>query len=295
MGVASALAAALFVGAGTIGSWQFVRRKRSARAGAVSKFVLYISIVQAVLSIASLAIVFEPLGPLALFVWVYAQTAFHLYMALLARPALRHFSITCSVNMVAMWFFASLVLSTPLLIATAVLPLPSTLLGCLIAGCYVLAAIGVVQSLRASETDVCISLPSRAPASSGEGTLVLRRGQPCHGPAGQGLRVIQLTDTHLGSFMSVDRLRRICERVVERAPDLVLLTGDFLTVESQCCDSYLHEALSPLARLPPNTAFACYGNHDHESPGVVRRALNAHNITLLVDQEVMGWESGRAT
>jgi len=53
---------------------------------------------------------------------------------------------------------------------------------------------------------------------------------------------VQITDPHLGPFMSERRLRRIAERAVARNPDLILLTGDFLTMES-------HGAKDALARV----------------------------------------------
>jgi predicted MPP superfamily phosphohydrolase len=99
------------------------------------------------------------------------------------------------------------------------------------------------------------------------------------------LRIVQITDPHLGPFMSVSRLRRICERAARREPDLVVLTGDFLTMESQADPRLLGEALSPLSSLQ-GRCFACFGNHDHEAPVVVRRALRDAGVELLVDQAV---------
>jgi len=93
---------------------------------------------------------------------------------------------------------------------------------------------------------------------------------------------VQITDPHLGPFMSVERLARICQRAVERSPDLVLLTGDFLTMESQADPQLLVRALAPLKQLP-GRVFACLGNHDHEAPLVVRRAMVENGIHLLVD------------
>jgi len=78
------------------------------------------------------------------------------------------------------------------------------------------------------------------------------------------------------------RLKLICERAVAESPDLVLLTGDYLTMESQHSDAMLIEALSPLKALP-GRVFACFGNHDHEAPGLVTRAMAANEITLLID------------
>jgi predicted MPP superfamily phosphohydrolase len=39
------------------------------------------------------------------------------------------------------------------------------------------------------------------------------------------LRIVQITDPHIGPVMPVERLRKICEDIVKINPDLVLLTG----------------------------------------------------------------------
>ncbi|MEI9948593.1 MAG: hypothetical protein WDO74_06310 [Pseudomonadota bacterium] len=88
----------------------------------------------------------------------------------------------------------------------------------------------------------CWACYSHCVAPRNRSTLVVADGEsvpelkrhPVRGPsAGRPLSIVQITDPHLGPFMSVARLRRICERAVARQPDLVLLTGDFLTMESQ--------------------------------------------------------------
>jgi predicted MPP superfamily phosphohydrolase len=93
--------------------------------------------------------------------------------------------------------------------------------------------------------------------------------------------------------MSVRRLRRIAERAVRERPDLVFLTGDFLTMESQSDPELLRAALEPF-RAMPGRVFACHGNHDHEAPEVVARALARNGITLLVDEaRELETEAGR--
>ncbi len=147
---------------------------------------------------------------------------------------------------------------------------------------FVLGGIGMLQSLtsRVENRDILVGrVESLAPV-----TRVPRpeKAAPPHMEHGRPLRVAQITDPHLGPFMPVARLERICKRIVEEDPDLVLLTGDFLTMESQRDARYLSEALAPLRQLP-GRVFACMGNHDHEAPLVVRRALDEAGATLLVD------------
>ena len=141
---------------------------------------------------------------------------------------------------------------------------------------FLLAAIGMAQSLTARKEQIDLVV--------GDGNVVggLRRQPPSELRVQRPLRLVQITDPHLGPFMSVARLKGICERALRGEPDLVLLTGDFLTMESQENPALLGEALAPLRALP-GRVFACLGNHDHEAPTVVRDALASAGVKLLVD------------
>ncbi|HEY6877060.1 MAG TPA: metallophosphoesterase [Polyangiales bacterium] len=99
------------------------------------------------------------------------------------------------------------------------------------------------------------------------------------------LRIVQITDPHLGPFMSEKRLREICERAVREEPDLILLTGDFLTLESQQSPDPLARALMPLSAAR-GRVYACFGNHDHECPELIDDALKRAQVDLLLDRAV---------
>ena len=59
--------------------------------------------------------------------------------------------------------------------------------------------------------------------------------------------------------MSVSRLRTICEQAVSVNPDIVLLTGDFYTVEAyERSQHALANGLEPLKQLQ-GKLFACIG------------------------------------
>jgi hypothetical protein len=105
-------------------------------------------------------------------------------------------------------------------------------------------------------------------------------------PAVRPLRVVQVSDPHLGPWQSVQRLQRRLERLVGHDPDLVLLTGDFLTMESAGTPGALARALVPLAPIA-DRCYAVFGNHDHEAPHEVRHGLAANGIRLLVDDEAI--------
>ena len=154
---------------------------------------------------------------------------------------------------------------------------------------YVIAAIGLCQSLT-TKREVIDLVVGKSPANAAD----LPRPHP-RGSAREArpLRIVQLSDTHIGPFMSVARLRGIVERAVAANPDLVFLTGDFLTMESHGDPALLRDALSPLRALP-GKVFACHGNHDHEAPDVVASAMAENGIRLLVDEaSVVTTELGR--
>jgi predicted MPP superfamily phosphohydrolase len=143
---------------------------------------------------------------------------------------------------------------------------------------YAIGLIGLVQSLRNASRDVDLVI-DREPVEGG----------PLRHPHGQArsarpLRIVQITDPHLGPFMSVNRLRRIAKRAVAADPDLILLTGDYLTMESQGTPGCLAEALAPLQALE-GRVFACRGNHDLEAPGKVARELAQVGVRLLIDED----------
>ncbi|MCZ6784846.1 MAG: metallophosphoesterase [Proteobacteria bacterium] len=100
------------------------------------------------------------------------------------------------------------------------------------------------------------------------------------------LRIVQISDPHLGPWQSISGLRRTVARLLDREPDLVLLTGDFLTMESSGTPGAIAQAFSPLRALE-GRCFAIFGNHDHEAPMEVSRGLAANGVRLLVDEEAL--------
>ncbi len=77
-------------------------------------------------------------------------------------------------------------------------------------------------------------------------------------PTHEGLRVAQLSDIHVGQATSDLRIRRAVEAVNASAPDLVFLTGDYVTHSPRPLPR-VREVLAGL-RGP---VFVVLGNHDH--------------------------------
>jgi predicted MPP superfamily phosphohydrolase len=209
------------------------------------------------------------LGPLRDFL----QASVYIHFLTFIWPRLRPWPWRIFVNYPASFFASGTLLAWPAAIAIGFGASPLWLMVP-----YGFALLGVAESLYTRETvrDVVLD---------GSDAGALRR-YPLGKTNGQSvLQIVQITDPHIGPFMSIRRLRRICERAVARNPDLILLTGDFLTIESNRVPGALEEALAPLAAAR-GRVFACLGNHDHEAPHAVRRALAAHGVSLLVDDSV---------
>ena len=104
-------------------------------------------------------------------------------------------------------------------------------------------------------------------------------------PAFSGLRIVQISDIHMGSWMNAERLQHVADKVVEQKPDLLFLTGDFLVghIFDKTSEDHLQEMidiLSPLAKSIPS--FGVLGNHDHwTKSGAVREMLKISGIVEL--------------
>lgn len=242
-------------------------------AAALVRGRLYATFVGVMLTVHTLvSVAMAPLFERVLPVYAYLQVAVYLHFALLALPRLRPLWYRALVSVPASFLAAATFLAIPWAIVGAFGVFPH---GFFVP--YVLAVFGVVQSLRHRFEETDITLDGR-PAPS------LSRHALGSGRVDRPLRLVQITDPHLGPFMSEARLREIAERAVAAEPDLVLLTGDFLTMESHEARASLAHALAPLKALE-GKVFACRGNHDHEAPETVAGALADIGATLLVDEE----------
>ncbi len=76
----------------------------------------------------------------------------------------------------------------------------------------------------------------------------------------QGLRVVQLSDVHLGTLLGRRFLEHLVGRVEELRPDLLVITGDLFDAEIDAVE----DLVPLLARLrAPLGVFAITGNHEH--------------------------------
>lgn len=88
----------------------------------------------------------------------------------------------------------------------------------------------------------------------------------------EGYRIVQISDIHFGTWMNQERLRGIVEMVNAQLPDLIAITGDFVTFDADRFKEYLISSLNQLQ--PKDAAVAVLGNHDHwTDPDIVREVL----------------------
>lgn len=101
-----------------------------------------------------------------------------------------------------------------------------------------------------------------------------------------GLRIVLLTDLHVGATTTLRLIRRAASLAMHERADLIALTGDFTTDSAQGFDD-VFEALSSLSA--PLGVYAVPGNHDH-TVGIgkwLRAAARQRNITDLTNAYVM--------
>lgn len=229
----------------------------------------------------------------AAFVW--CMTAAGVHLVALVRPRLRRGLFRWTVSIPGMAFLAAGALSGLWLLALLPLRGAALLLGgdgvlallrWLDLAPFAVAALSVVTSLRPAREVVRVTLDRSGPETVTRLPVERYRRRRPRPLAARPLRIVQIADPHLGPWQPARRLRRRIADLVAHEPDLVLLTGDFLTMEGMGTPGALAGALEPLRRLS-GRCFATFGNHDHESPEEVRSALAANGIRLLLDDEAL--------
>jgi predicted MPP superfamily phosphohydrolase len=96
-------------------------------------------------------------------------------------------------------------------------------------------------------------------------------------PVFDGLKVVHITDIHLGQWISIERLKGVMNLVNQQKPDIIAITGDFV---SYAIDHLIDDLTSCLSILEPNVAsIAVLGNHDHWlGADKIRKSLGDSNI-----------------
>jgi uncharacterized protein len=105
-----------------------------------------------------------------------------------------------------------------------------------------------------------------------------------------GYRIVQISDIHLDEFTEPYFLERVIRRVNALAPDLVLITGDFVTLGAFTAVSgahAIHRCAELLSTLTSPLRYACLGNHDVGfGASVIVDTLHRNGVSVLVNQNI---------
>jgi predicted MPP superfamily phosphohydrolase len=105
-----------------------------------------------------------------------------------------------------------------------------------------------------------------------------------------GYRIVQLSDIHLDEFTEPFFLEHIVRKVNALAPDLVLLTGDFVTHGSLTFvagNHAAHRCAEVIATLTAPLRYAILGNHDVTvGAPLVIHALTSRGTPVLANQHI---------
>jgi uncharacterized protein len=100
---------------------------------------------------------------------------------------------------------------------------------------------------------------------------------PTLNPVFDGYRLANISDIHLGQWITARHLEGVINLINQEMPDSVTITGDFV---SYILDDFTEDLKSALKQIKPrDKTFAVLGNHDHWlGAGKIRKILNECKI-----------------
>jgi len=103
----------------------------------------------------------------------------------------------------------------------------------------------------------------------------------------EGYRIAQISDIHAGTWMNRERLMTVVNRVNEQNPDLITITGDYITRGK--VDWIADILIEPLSNLRASDGVvAVLGNHDHWiDADAMREVLLTANVQELRNDRVI--------
>jgi len=103
-------------------------------------------------------------------------------------------------------------------------------------------------------------------------------------PALDGFRIVQLSDLHYGPMLDPRHLQRAIEIANDLRPDLIALTGDYISQER----SYAAPCAEIVGQLQAtHGVYAILGNHDHWTDAkLITDLFEAEGIRMLVNEGV---------
>ena len=105
-----------------------------------------------------------------------------------------------------------------------------------------------------------------------------------------GFRIVQLSDVHHGPFSSREQIERAVETANRLQPDIIALTGDYISKERH----YAAPCAEMLGKLKARFGvYAVLGNHDHwvDAP-LLTDLFRAEGITVLINEGMRFEQNG---
>ena len=111
------------------------------------------------------------------------------------------------------------------------------------------------------------------------GVIELRVRMPNLSREQEGLRIVQISDVHMGLIVRGARLEQIVTKINNLQPDLIVITGDLVDAEALHMEDMIH----PLRRLKSKYGvYAVTGNHEFFAGiGKVQEFLEQAGVILL--------------
>lgn len=101
--------------------------------------------------------------------------------------------------------------------------------------------------------------------------------------AGEGYRLAQISDVHLGSFFSVAELDSLLRRIAAQKPDMLTVTGDLFDDVTQ--NEEAARILDRYADAFPDGIWFAFGNHEHfRGIDTIRKYLAKTRINVLINE-----------
>lgn len=101
--------------------------------------------------------------------------------------------------------------------------------------------------------------------------------------AGEGYRLAQISDIHLGSFFSVTDLDALLRRVAAQKPDMLAITGDLFDDVTQ--NEKAAQILERYVDAFPDGIWFAFGNHEHfRGIDTIRKYLANTRVNVLCNE-----------
>ena len=105
----------------------------------------------------------------------------------------------------------------------------------------------------------------------------------------KGYRIVQVSDIHFGTAFSDSRLRNVVTEVNRQQPDVVVLTGDFLSDKYESKSPAQTGAIKQLTEIlqgikARNGIYAVWGNHDRFDRAEVQSNFSRIGIKILCNE-----------